>query len=202
MLSTPEKILFAVLAGVSVYYSYVGFARVVRVILRGGSGSLPRLDRLPARIVRSLVRTFTQTSVFRARPVVSTFHAFIFYGFTFYLLVNAFDVLNGYLPRSVTERLHFGVVGDLYRLAADVLTVLVLLGVVYMLIRRFVVGDHRFRFNDRTHLHEKVADGLIRRDSAIVAFFILLHVGFRFFGESSLERRRRQPAIPSSPSRR
>lgn len=118
--------------------------------------------------------------------MVSTFHAFIFYGFTFYLLVNAFDVLNGYLPRSITDRLHFGFVGDVYRLVADVLTVLVLVGVVYMLIRRFVVGDRRFRFNERTLLHEKVVAGRIRRDSAIVAVFIFLHVGFRFLGESFL----------------
>ncbi len=186
MLSTPEKLVFLVLALVSAWFAYVGFARVVRVVARGPTGSLRRLDRLPVRLGEGIVRVLSQRTVFRARPWVSLFHSFIFYGFVLYLFVNLIDVLNGYLPRSWTDGLRFGVVGDVYRLMADILTVLILVGMVYMLVRRFWAGDRRLEFGERTLLHEKVRVGGIRRDSLIVGVFIVLHVGFRLFGETFL----------------
>lgn len=183
MLSTPEKLVFLVVALVSLYFTWVGFARVVRVVLRGERGWLPRLDRLPRRVGEAIVRVVSQRTVFRDRPWVSFFHSFIFYGFVLYLFVNLVDLLNGYLPRSWTAGIRFGVVGDVYRLLADVLTVLILVGMVFMLVRRFWARDRRLRFNERTLLHEKVRVGGIQRDSWIVGGFILLHVGFRLFGE-------------------
>jgi len=186
VLSIPEKVLFTVLAGVSFYLAYVGFARVVRVVGRGQVGPLPRTNSLPRRVFAGIVKTFSQRTVFRARPVVSLFHSFIFYGFTLYLAVNVIDGLNGFLPRSWTSRLDFGVVGDIYRLFADILTVLILIGMVFFLVRRFLVKPRELKHNARTHLHEKVEKGAIRRDSLIVGVFILLHVGFRLTAESFL----------------
>ncbi len=186
MLSSLEKLVFLVLALVSVGLAYRGFARVVRVVARGPRGSSRRLDRLPSRLGEGLMRVLSQRTVFRARPWVSFFHAFIFYGFVLYLLVNAIDLLNGYLPRAWTEGLRLGAVGDAYRLLADVLTVLILVGMVYMLVRRFLARDRRLQHNERTLLHEDVRQGGIQRDSLVVGVFILLHVGFRFLGESFL----------------
>ncbi|HKI59302.1 MAG TPA: heterodisulfide reductase-related iron-sulfur binding cluster [Trueperaceae bacterium] len=186
MLSTPEKLVFLVLALLSLYYAYVGFARVVRVIRRGGPSSYPRLDRLPERAGRAVVRWLSQRTVFKRRPLTSAFHAFIFYGFVLYLFVNLIDLLNGYLPRAWTAGLRFGAVGDAYRLLADVLTVLILVGMIYMLVRRFWARDRRLQHNERTLLHDKVRVGSVQRDSLIVGAFILLHVGFRLFGETFL----------------
>jgi Fe-S oxidoreductase len=186
VLSTPEKLIFLVLAILSVSYAGIGFWRVVRAILRGGAGSYPRLDRLPARAGRAIVRWLSQRTVLKRRPWVSAFHAFIFYGFVLYVLVNLIDLLNGYLPRSWTVGIRFGAVGDVYRLLADVLTILILVGMLFMLVRRFWARDRRLEHGERTLLHEKVRARGIQRDSLIVGWFILLHVGFRFFGESSL----------------
>ena len=152
----------------------------------GAKAAYPRLDHLPVRLGAGIARVLSQRTVFRARPWVSLFHSFIFYGFMLYLFVNLIDLLNGYLPHAWTEGIRLGLVGDLYRLLADVLTVLILVGMVYMLVRRFWARDPRLEMGEPTLLHDKVRLGGIQRDSLIVGVFILLHVGFRLFGESFL----------------
>src|SRR5690606_23863304 len=77
-------------------------------------------------------------------------------------------------------------VGDAYRLLADVLTVLILVGIVFFLARRFLVRPATMRQNERTLLHEEVRQGAVRRASLVVGLFILLHVGFRLTAESFL----------------
>lgn len=186
MLTGFEKVLFFILALISVHFATLGFSRIVRIVARGGNGYYPRLDHLPARVGEAVWRTLTQRTVFRDRSWVSFFHAFIFYGFSFYLLVNLFDCLKGYLSADWQGHLNFGLLGDLYRLGADLFTVLILVGVAYMLIRRFIVGDRRLGHNELTLLHEAVVAGGVRRDSLVVGVFILLHVGFRLVGEGFL----------------
>src|SRR5690606_6126259 len=150
VLSIPEKVLFVVLAGGSFYLAYLGFARLVRIVERGQVGALPRTNGLLRRSFDGVVKTLSQRTVFRARPVASFFHSFIFYGFVFYLAVNVIDGLNGFLPPSFTSRLNFGFVGDAYRLFADVLTVLILVGMVFFLVRRFLAQPRELKHNART----------------------------------------------------
>ena len=186
MLTLPEKVVFIFLAMISAYLSYVGFKQVIRVIMRGEPGYYPRVNHLPRRLGEAIARTITQVTVFKARPVVSVLHSFIFYGFIFYLLVNLFDGLRGFIPAVWLAPLNFGILGDIYRLMADIMTVLILIGMLFFLARRFLAHDKRLNQNPSTLLHEKVAKGSIKRDSLIVGIFILLHVGFRLVGESAL----------------
>jgi Fe-S oxidoreductase len=133
------------------------------------------------------VRTLSQSTLFPHRPWVSLFHAFVFYGFLFYLLVNLVDVATGLLPRTWLAALSFGVLGDLYRLFADLFGTLVLVGVGWLLLRRFALRDPKLSPGSaRVLLHEGVAAGGVQRDSLLVGVFILLHVGFRLLGESFL----------------
>jgi Fe-S oxidoreductase len=53
----------------------------------------------------------------------------------------------------------------------------------YLIVRRFLVRPASLSTRDTTLLHPKARSG-IRRDSTIVAAFIVLHVGGRFAGES------------------
>jgi len=63
------------------------------------------------------------------------------------------------------------------------LSALVLIGVVALVVRRFLLPSRRdFRFNDRTLLHEDVRHSRIAGDSLIVSTFILFHVGSRAVG--------------------
>ncbi|MEZ4632281.1 MAG: (Fe-S)-binding protein [Deinococcales bacterium] len=186
LLSTVEKILFCLLAAGSIYFSFTGFKQIIFSVGRGDRGYFPRLNQMTERLGEAIARTISQVTVFKARPVASFFHSFIFYGFTYYLLVNVFDGLKGFLPEQWLNGFNFGLLGKLYRLSADVLSVLIIIGVGFFLIRRFIAQDKRLEFNPSTPLHEKVKLGGIRRDSLIVGIFIILHVGFRLLGEGFL----------------
>jgi Fe-S oxidoreductase len=178
MLTLLEKILFVVLAAGSLYLARLFFRRAFQVIGRG-EGTLAYND-LPRRLWRALDVTITQRTVLRARPVASLMHGFVVWGFLFYVLVNLGDVIEGYLP---VEFLGTGIVGDVYRLLADVFSVLVIVGMIYFLLRRFVANAPALRFRDNIRLHERALTGL-RQDSLIVGLFILTHVGGRFLGET------------------
>jgi len=171
MLTTLEKILFVLLAGGSLYYGGKGFYDVYRVISRGKPD--PRLDNLPERIRRAILIVLTQQSVFKTRPIVSVLHAMVFYGFVFYFLVNAVDVIEGFF--SVQAR---GGFWNPFNLLADLLTAGVLVGMIGLILRRFFVRPKDFAFAPNVPLQPEVRPGIVR-DSSIVAAFILFHVGSR-----------------------
>lgn len=178
MLTPIEKITFLVLAAVSLYFALLFFRRAVQIINRG-EGEL-HLNRLPRRIWHALEVAITQRTVFRARLGTSLMHAFIVWGFFFYFLANTGDLLEGYFD---IEFLGTDPVGNVYRLAGDILSILILVGVVYFLIRRFVVKGPAVSINDNVKLHPNVRTG-VQRDSLIVGLFIMVHVGARFLGET------------------
>lgn len=180
MLTLPEKLLFILAVIASLYYTYHNFYKMFKVI-QLGQGQL-KLDQLPDRLQKGLRAFFSQGRMIRHRPTASLFHYGVAWGFTFYVLVNLLDVLEGYLP----SRYYFwqiGPIGGLYRLIADILSVAVLVGVAYFLIRRFVKHDPVLTIRDNVKLHPQAAEG-IRRDSLMVGSFILGHVGFRILGSS------------------
>jgi Fe-S oxidoreductase len=191
MLTTPEKLIFALLAALSLYYTFIGFRQIVAVIRRGQPEYYSRTNFALQRIWEAFVRTVTQVTVFKNRPVVGFFHSFVFYGFTFYALVNLVDVVEGFFPPHAFDfegietdvLISKSIVGNLYRLGADLFGSLVLIGIVFFVWRRFIQKDRLLQqFNDSVLLHPGVKQGGIRRDSVIVAGFIFLHVGFRIFG--------------------
>jgi len=181
MLTPIEKVVFVLAVVASLYLTYITFRRMVMVVMRG-QGEL-YLDNLPRRILAGLGALFTFRPVFKTRLVSSLFHGLVGWGFIFYFLVNALDVLGGYFP--AVHRFTQGGGMGLYRLLADVLSVGVLVGMVYFLIRRFVVNAPALTHRPNVKLHPHAAAGM-RRDSLIVGLFILFHVGFRFLGESFL----------------
>src|ERR1700679_4069183 len=180
MLPLAQKIAFLVFAGITGGFGTWGFYRLYRRIRAGRADADARWDRLPARGLYALTTTLMQSRTFRKRPVVSFFHSLIFYGFVFYILVNFVDALEGYVPVSILSGSWWGAA---YNLSADVLSALVMVGVVALVVRRFFLPSGRdFRFNDRTMLHEDVPRQYVSRDSLIVSAFILFHVGSRAVG--------------------
>jgi Fe-S oxidoreductase len=171
MLTTVEKILFVLLVIGSLYYGGKGFYDVYKAIARGKPDR--RLDNLPERIWRAIWVVLTQQSVFKARPIISTLHALVFYGFVFYFLVNLVDVIEGYFPFDPR-----GGLWNIFNLVADLMTAGVLAGMVGLIIRRFFGRPRDFFFPPNVPIQLKVRPGIIR-DSSIVAGFILFHVGSR-----------------------
>ncbi len=183
MLTLAEKVLFALAAVFSAYGTWLGFSAVFRTIARG-SGPQPRLK------VRRMARAFgtwiTMKPIWKARTVASVVHAGIAWGFVFYMAVNVFDVTWGY---TGIHLLGSGIAGDVYRLGADLFSGIVILGMVLLLIRRFLTPAKQllsFR-SDIRHIPSvklRFFHLTVSRDSLIVGLFILLHVGFRLLGES------------------
>ena len=183
MLSPIEKVLFLALALFAIAAAYAGFRDMVAVIDRG-EGKL-HLENLPARLWRALVVYLTQVTTLKTRRITSLIHLGVVLGFTFYFLVNALDLLIGYIPTFEDTLYSTGFVYDGYRLLADVLSVVVLFGVAYFIVRRlFLPNKADLTYHDNVLLHPKVQQGGQISDSMIVAGFILLHVGARFLGES------------------
>src|SRR5690606_20634678 len=182
MRTSVEKVLVLILALFSFGATYEGFREMARIINRG-PGKL-YLDNLPARLWRALRIYLTQSTTLKMRPVTSLFHLAVVWGFTYYFLVNAADVIEGFVPgyRFPGEG---GLFSDLYRLFGDVFSVAVIAGVTYFILRRFVLPNRReLTWRDNVLLHPRVRAGGVTRDSLIVAGFILLHVGARFLGQS------------------
>lgn len=181
MLTVTEKILFALLAVSSLYLAYIHFSRMFRIIDRG-SGELPYRD-LPGRILTGIAALFNQGQIIRDRPVTSLFHYAVAWGFIFYIIVNVVDVFEGYIAGF-----HFlgdTAAGGIYRLLADVLSVGVIIGIIYLIVRRFIAASPALRTREDVKLMPEAVRG-IPKDSWIVGGFIFLHVGFRFLGESFL----------------
>jgi Fe-S oxidoreductase len=180
MLPVGQKYAFLIFAAVTLAFGLRGFYSLYRRIRRGRPDTESRTDHLPARLWYALTTTLTQARTFRKRTIISSFHAFIFYGFVFYLLVNLVDAIEGFILVSVSSAT---MLGALYNLLADILSLLVLIGVIALVIRRFLLPARRdFRFNANTLLHPDAQHGYITRDSLIVSAFILFHVGSRAIG--------------------
>lgn len=179
MLTTIEKIIFIVAILLSIYAAIRVSLQIIRVIGRG-QGSVD-WNVIPNRIIEVIFKTGTFQPVFRFRILPSLFHAFIGWAFIFYLLVNVGDILEGLIPNF--EFLGVGMLGNLFRLVADVFSVAALIGMLALIIRRFVIKSDDLSTRQDILLSEKTRRG-ISRDSAIVAGFILLHVGARFTGQS------------------
>jgi Fe-S oxidoreductase len=181
MLTPVERILFVLAALISLSLTAIAARRIVRTIGRGQGQ--PELGQLGRRVVEALVKFVTFSPTFRVRRWTSLFHALVGWGFTFYLLVNLIDVTEAFFPGVVF--LAGATLSDLFRLGADIFSVFVLVGMAYLIVRRFIVRPDSLSVRSTTLLHPKARLG-IRRDSAIVAGFIVLHVGARFVGQSFL----------------
>lgn len=199
MLSTLEQIIF--IGMVIVFGGWAGmlFYRMYRVVMRGRATH--PYEGLVPKAVSTLLDIGLQRPIFKARPLLSTFHAMIFFGFTYYLLVNVNDVLEAFvsvdmlksffgdnLPEvfahgydtSMVQGMPLGILN----LLGDVLSVGVLVGMVAFIIRRVRGADKRLYYNDNVLLNPKVQMGSVKRDSLIVGVFMLIHVGSRFLGQA------------------
>jgi Fe-S oxidoreductase len=179
MLTLPEKILLSLAILITIAAAFLVARRIILIIARGKGRVDWELSR--RRLISVAFKTITLQPVFRFRPAASFFHALVAWGFMYYLIVNLGDVLEAFLPGIVF--LGVGTLGNAYRLGADVLSVAVLVGMIYFIIRRFILKPSNLTARQEILLHSKTRKG-IRRDSAIVATFIMFHVGARFAGQS------------------
>ncbi len=179
MLTLAEKVLFVLAAGASAALTLRSVDRIRRAIRRGSGEFRPR--QIPRRLFETVFLTLSQWTTFKTRRRPGLAHILVVWGFSYYVLVNLGDVLEGFLPGWVF--LGQGWVGHVYRLGGDLLSVAILAGMLALLVRRLLFGSRIFSFLESTRLDPKARGGILR-DSIVVAGFILLHVGWRFLGQS------------------
>ena len=179
MLTDIEKIIFILVAIVAVGISYTTFNKMFKAI---GVGSQQiNWKRSLLNFPKGLEVFISQRTLFKTRPFIGFIHALVAWGFTLYLIVNIVDVLYGFIPGFHFFPNYF--IGKVYRLFVDIFTVLVILGVVYFLVRRFIFKDNRLVINEPVMLNDLAKKGM-RNDSLIVGLFIFLHVGSRLLAAS------------------
>jgi len=179
MLTTPERLLFFLLLVTTIFLAARATLRIIRIISRGRGK--PDWAMSIRRAWEAFAKTITFSPVLRDRLLPSLLHGFVGWAFIYYLLVNLGDMLEGLIPDFIF--LGTGTIGNLYRLAGDVLSVAALVGITGLLIRRFALRAPELTIRDSTLLHPKAKSG-IRRDSAIVGSVIIIHVGSRFLGQT------------------
>ena len=179
MLTDIEKIIFILFAIIAIGISYTTFNKMFKAI---GAGS-QQIDwkRALLNLPKGIEVFISQKTLFKTRPIIGFIHALVAWGFTLYLVVNIVDVLYGFIPGFHFFPNYF--IGKVYRLFVDIFTVLVLLGVVYFLVRRFIFKDNRLVINEPVMLNDLAKKGM-RNDSLIVGLFIFLHVGSRLLAAS------------------
>ena len=179
MLTLAEKILFVLATIASLYYTYKGVQRILKHIA-SGQGKVT-WSLIQKRIGELIVKVGLFQPVFRFRLWPSIWHAMIGWGFLFFLLINLADLIYAYTGYKILDQK--GWFWDAYRLSADFFNVALLVGILAMIIRRFILRSNALSTRETTLLHPKARFGILR-DSAIVAMFIFLHGSMRLLGES------------------
>jgi len=180
MLTLVEKILFVVAVLASLYFTWVGVRRIIKIISRGHGK--PDWSLAWKRLWEVSLKVLSFRTLLRFRLVPSLLHLLIGWGFLYFVLVNIADLLNGYIPGFRFAE-NAGLVGDVYRLLADIFGAGVVIGIVGMEFRRFILRPLVLSTRESTMLDPRARTGILR-DSAIVAVFIFTHVSARLIGES------------------
>ena len=179
MLSITEKVLFAVATIASLYFTWRGVQRIIKNISSGGG----KVDwsLIGKRIGELIAKVGFFQPVFRLRLGPSILHGLIGWGFIIFLVVNLNDLVYGYTGISILNQT--GAAGNVYRLLADIANAAILVGLIGMVLRRYVLRPATLTTRETSLLHGHARRGILR-DSAIVATFIFVHNAARFLGES------------------
>ena len=179
MLTLVEKILFAAATLISLYFTWRGAVRIAGHIA-SGQGKID-WSLIWKRVGELILKVGLFQPVFRFRLWPSILHGLIGWGFLSFLLINLADLIYAFTGYKLLD--HTGLFGDIYRLIADIANVAIILGIVAMVVRRFILRPATLSTRESTLLHSKARFGIMR-DSAIVASFIFIHNSMRFLGES------------------
>ncbi|HET7144654.1 MAG TPA: hypothetical protein VFI68_11595, partial [Anaerolineales bacterium] len=134
MLTLIEKIIFVFATLASLYFTYRGVARIMQQI-KSGQGKID-WSLAYKRIGTLIVKVGLFQPVFRLRLGPSILHGLIGWGFLSFLLINLADLIYAFTGFKLLE--HTGLFGDAYRLLADMANVAIIVGILAMVIRRFI----------------------------------------------------------------
>jgi Fe-S oxidoreductase len=179
MLSTPERIILLLAASISITLTFLAARRIVKTIQRGtGKFSWHYVGE---NITRAILETISLRPTFKVRFIPDLLHAMVAWGFMFFLITNLIDLVDGFSVEPLTERMGFA--GNFIDLGSDLFSIVVLMGMTGLLVRRFLLRPADLQTRSDILISEHANKG-IKRDSLIVGVFILIHVGSRFLGQA------------------
>jgi len=179
MFTFIEKILFVLAVVASLYFTYGGARRIISHI-SSGQGKV-NWGLIPKRIGKVILKAGFFQNVFRFRLVPSIFHLLIGWSFLSLMVIDLTDPIYAFSGVRVLD--HLGIFGNLYQSLADLANVAVLVGILFMVTRRFIVRPANLSTRETTLLHPKARFG-IKRDSFFVASFIIVCNVARLFNTS------------------
>ena len=179
MFTFIENILFVLATIASVYFTYRGARRIVNHI-SNGRGKI-NWTIIPKRIGKVILKAGFFQNVFRFRLVPSIFHLLIGWSFLSLMVIDLTDPIYAFSGVRVLD--HLGLFGNLYKSLADLANVAVLVGILFMVTRRFIVRPANLSTRETMLLHPKARFG-IKRDSFFVASFIIVCNTARLFNTS------------------
>jgi len=182
LLTTVEKIIFVILALVSVGFLFHGIKTIVDSVRKGRPG--PELKNVPGNLIKAGIKVLFQRTIFKARPVVSALHLGLFFGLVTYAFVNLVDVLEGFIPGFDLvyggKHLAFPFLNppiiNTFNIISDLMSGALLISITFMLVRRFFIKDKRLSYRENVFLNPKVLAGAQGTDSLIVDVFVIMHV--------------------------
>jgi len=133
-----KALIFAIVLIIAFGIFFSSLKKLYKSLLLGKPEN--RFDRISERLKNVLVVAIAQSKLFR-EPIAGLMHAFIFWGFCVLLLVVIESIVQGFIPSF-----SFNFLGGLYTaitFTQDLFGVLVLLGVLIAVIRRFLVRVKR-----------------------------------------------------------
>ncbi len=172
MLSPIETVLFILLVFICAVAAYYTWGQMFRIINKGQKQLY--FDNFGQRLWVTIRAFFSQGSITSHRRTVSTFHYGVAYGFIFFGMVTLVDLAEGLIPGFLF--LEGNLLGDIFRLFADIFAVIVLIGLLFFAIRRFGRKDPLLRARENVKLNPKARYNGINIDSLIVLVFISLHM--------------------------
>ena len=101
MLTTPEKIIFILLALISAGFTLHGVWTIVSSVRKGRPA--PKLNSVPVSLVKAAITVLFQRTIFRARRILSAIHLGLFFGLITYAFVNLVDVLEAAVDQRLEE---------------------------------------------------------------------------------------------------
>ena len=138
MLTLAEKVLFVLAALASLYYTWRGAARIMSHI-NSGQGKIDWSLALK-RVWELILKVGLFQPVFRFRLWTSVLHGLVGWGFLSFLLINLADLIYAFADFKLLD--HLGWFGNFYRLLADIVNVLIIVGIV-ALWRALEAGDEK-----------------------------------------------------------
>ena len=136
MLPLPEKIVFVLIILATAVLFLAPLIARYRIVRAGRPEN--RFDRLVRRVLQALSKILFQRCTLKNERLFTGFmHVFIFYGALTFDTMTINHTLEGFIPGFFM--FGGGALGDFFSLVVDVFVILVLVGVAFFAVKRFIV---------------------------------------------------------------